>query len=67
MRLLRSYPTYRDYQRAILFKNFSLLVDAIDFHRLQLPEEDRVRSPKLDQKYREVDGMIVKLKRLGPL
>lgn len=64
MRLMRSFPTYREYERALLFKRFSLLVDDIDRYRSQLPEEDRVKSPKLDAMYVAADSMILHLRRL---
>lgn len=62
---MRTFSTYEEYERALLYQRFSLQVDAIELYRSQLPEEDWVRSPKLDSLYRLADSSIVRLKRLG--
>ena len=65
MKLMRSYPTYQEYQRAMAFRSFSVLVDRIDFARLQLPEDDRSKSLVLDGLYCAADKLLLRLKRLG--
>ena len=62
---MRTFPNYTEYQRAMVFRSFSVLVDRIDFARLQLPEDDRSKSLVLDGLYCQCDKLLLRLKRLG--
>ncbi len=51
--------------RAKLFRQFSLVVDKIDFARRQLPADERSKSVVLDGLYKKADSLVMKMKRLG--